>query len=89
MRSNIMFYFQYPGHKGDLTKILNDIPEYEDHDHKVVEVERHGERALAMVAGHAVVNEIEDPYLHILQEHQRIRTNATVSKDSEIVKIPK
>ena len=24
-----------------------------------------------------------------LQEHQRIRTNATVSKDSEIVKIPK
>ena len=51
-----MLYFQYPGHKGDLTKILNDIPEYEDHDHKVVEVETHGERALAMVAGHAVVN---------------------------------
>ena len=26
---------------------------------------------------------------YTLQEHQRIRTNATVSKDSEIVKIPK
>ena len=28
-------------------------------------------------------------YQNTLQEHQRIRTNATVSKDSEIVKIPK
>ena len=27
--------------------------------------------------------------LHTLQKHQRIRTNATVSKDSEIVKITK
>ena len=65
MGLKIIFSFQYPGHKGDFTKILNDVLEYEDRDHKVVEVETYGERALAMVAGHAVVNEKEDPYLQV------------------------
>ena len=60
-----MFYFQYPVHKGDLTKVLNDVPEYKDLDHKIVEVETYDERALVIVTGHADVNENEHPYLQV------------------------
>ena len=43
-----MIFFQYPGHKGDLTQMMNDIPEYEDRDHRVVKIETYGERAYSV-----------------------------------------
>ena len=38
---------------------------YKDRDHKIVEFETHGERALVIVTRHADVNENEHPYLQV------------------------
>ena len=44
---------------------MNDIPEYEDRDHRVVKIETYGERALAILTGHGDVKEKEHPYVEV------------------------